>query len=399
MSDDNRDTKKFRCDIEGCTSRFNYKQVLDRHIVLKHSYARPFPCLICDKSFKTAGSLKEHKLSHIDEKNFGCDVCHKSFKTKKQLAAHSKFHTAQRTFVCSVCQKGFKMNQHLKKHSLICTPPISSQHSLSQQQVDALNINSFEYPAPTSLVGNTIVLEPVEFSDTRPTSAQNSLESLDTDPIAMQSHSTDPMIVSRRERPIRLTATLREKMENDRILSGSEDGLEVRMVDGKGRGIFATRLFKKDEFLAFYKSEMVREAEGLERMRRYRLEEKGNFLFKFKYNGSVYYMDATEEPTAGVASFARLMNHCHPLDNPNAKAALKVVNRKPHIIFRCTRDVHPGEEVCYDYNDHDEETYLRFPWMAALDDQAEWYAKLDAGILPATQSTQPDLVFQSQVLI
>lgn len=395
--------KRFVCSFENCGNAFDSKQVLDRHNARVHLNVRTIECDICQKLFKTKSNLFDHKQSHNIHLIFECDTCDKKFKAKKNLQMHKKTHTATRDFICAHCQRGFKLRHHLTNHQIKCQHIEVSQHTLNEHQTDALNIVAFEYPPSNSdvLLQQQVDPEPLAFMEIPVPDVldQPGDDSAINTADVIATADTDPILTSRRQQPRRVTKAMLERIMIDRILSGTEDGLETQMVEGKGRGVFTTRTFAKGEFIALYKSELVDEREGNMRVRAYRLGNMGNFMFKLKFNGSVFFLDATKEPPTGVLSFGRLMNHKHSRDNPNTKPVKKVIENKPYIIFVATREIPAGEEVSYDYLDHEQDTYLRFPWMAALDDQASVYARIAAGDQPATQSTQTQHTSHSQIMV
>ena len=78
-------------------------------------------CFLCQKTYVSKYTLKEHMKIHNGEKNFSCDVCdHKSY-TKKSIEIHRRKHFPP-AFKCDVCDKKFKhkisLNRHLKVHEV-----------------------------------------------------------------------------------------------------------------------------------------------------------------------------------------------------------------------------------------------------------------------------------------
>ena len=74
-----------------------------------HSGAKPYPCEICNKEFRTPSNLKTHKASHMIERKFFCKLCDKSFKLKQTLKKHELLHLEfSKPFTCGTCGSSFR---------------------------------------------------------------------------------------------------------------------------------------------------------------------------------------------------------------------------------------------------------------------------------------------------
>jgi len=91
--------------------------------------------------------------------------------------------------------------------------------------------------------------------------------------------------------------------------SQSWDGLEVVAdLPGRGRGVRVTRLFQAGEVVCDYSGELLSHKAGKAKFQS-TPENSMGFMYEFKYLGTSYWRDATEElPGPG-----RLINHskCH----------------------------------------------------------------------------------------
>ncbi|KAJ8927934.1 hypothetical protein NQ314_019565 [Rhamnusium bicolor] len=64
-----------------------------------------YECRICNQSFKTVYSFKNHNIKHTGVKPFSCDFCNKGFLTKWAVMIHMRVHTGDKPLSCDVCQK------------------------------------------------------------------------------------------------------------------------------------------------------------------------------------------------------------------------------------------------------------------------------------------------------
>lgn len=147
----------YSCDI--CEITCDQKNKIERHIVGKHSFHRPFQCTACSKSFKYKCDLKAHMLVHTDldsTRLHRCDKCDYVSKVKNNLKAHyTRKHTDDFKFSCEQCGKRFKMEWDLKFHIAthqnsehmcdICGQFYKSDYSLNKhRRVSHLNNYKFQ---------------------------------------------------------------------------------------------------------------------------------------------------------------------------------------------------------------------------------------------------------------
>eukprot|EP00794_Sanderia_malayensis_P006039 gene6039-6741_t len=110
-------TKLFKCKV--CSEGFYTEEKLNKHTEKEtHSY----PCEHCGKVLVSKASLQRHKVVH-GEKTHICDVCNRAFKTARDMKNHKLgVHSEEKNFVCESCGKGFARREKLKRHSLIHSP-------------------------------------------------------------------------------------------------------------------------------------------------------------------------------------------------------------------------------------------------------------------------------------
>ncbi|XP_046872650.1 lysine methyltransferase 5Ab isoform X2 [Hypomesus transpacificus] len=144
---------------------------------------------------------------------------------------------------------------------------------------------------------------------------------------------------------------------DDLIRNGVEEGLLVKDIEGKGRGIFAVRDFKKGEYVVEYHGDLVLLADAKKREDRYAQDpETGCYMYYFQYHGKNYCVDATKES----GRMGRLINHSKM---GNCQTKLHGINGAPHLILVASRDVQADEELLYDYGDRSKASISAHPWL------------------------------------
>ncbi|KAK1893379.1 N-lysine methyltransferase KMT5A-A [Dissostichus eleginoides] len=141
------------------------------------------------------------------------------------------------------------------------------------------------------------------------------------------------------------------------IKNDIEEGLQIKHIEGKGRGIFAATGFKKAEFIVEYHGDLLQLAEAKEREAKYALDpQKGCYMYYFQYHTKTYCVDATEE----TGRLGRLINHSK---NGNCQTRLHAIDGSPHLILVASREIKAEEELLYDYGDRSKASVLAHPWL------------------------------------
>ena len=79
--------KQHRLNQFECDRAFNYRKGLSTHISNVHpKYLHT--CGTCGNTFKTKGTLKRHKIIHMEEKPFSCEICGKGFTQNSNMKNH-----------------------------------------------------------------------------------------------------------------------------------------------------------------------------------------------------------------------------------------------------------------------------------------------------------------------
>ncbi|KAH0626344.1 hypothetical protein JD844_001280 [Phrynosoma platyrhinos] len=76
---------------------------------------RPFQCDMCERSYKHAGSLINHKQTHKTGL-FHCSVCQKQFYNLMALKNHNRTHFESKRYRCPECPKAFRLQKQLASH-------------------------------------------------------------------------------------------------------------------------------------------------------------------------------------------------------------------------------------------------------------------------------------------
>uniref|UniRef100_A0A670JMG5 C2H2-type domain-containing protein n=1 Tax=Podarcis muralis TaxID=64176 RepID=A0A670JMG5_PODMU len=76
---------------------------------------RPFQCDVCERSYKHAGSLINHKQTHKTGL-FHCGVCQKQFFNLMALKNHNRTHFETKRYRCPECPKAFRLQNSAAKH-------------------------------------------------------------------------------------------------------------------------------------------------------------------------------------------------------------------------------------------------------------------------------------------
>ncbi|XP_055367656.1 lysine methyltransferase 5Ab isoform X2 [Betta splendens] len=169
---------------------------------------------------------------------------------------------------------------------------------------------------------------------------------------------TDYFPIRRSNRKTKAELKIEEhKHIDDLIKNGIEEGMEIQQIEGKGRGIFATRDFKKGEFVVEYHGDLLELAEAKRREAQYaRDPQTGCYMYYFQYQCKTYCVDATRE----TGRLGRLLNHSK---TGNCQTKLHAIDGVPHLILVTSRDIKAKEELLYDYGDRSKDSILAHPWL------------------------------------
>ncbi|CAH1099551.1 unnamed protein product [Psylliodes chrysocephalus] len=177
---------------------------------------------------------------------------------------------------------------------------------------------------------------------------------------AIENHKLTEYFPVRRSVRKTTKTVLEEKQRNLELIlkKGIEEGLEIRIFEGKGRGIVASKDFVKGDFVIEYSGDLIDPIEAKLREEQYsRDQNTGCYMYYFKHNGQQYCVDATAES----GKLGRLVNHSR---NGNLMTRTLMIDNKPRLVLIAKENIKIGEEVLYDYGDRSKESLQHHPWLA-----------------------------------
>ncbi|GAB1599099.1 N-lysine methyltransferase KMT5A-A-like [Argonauta hians] len=179
-----------------------------------------------------------------------------------------------------------------------------------------------------------------------------------TDNVQGQTSVTDYFPVRRSNRQTKkVLETKRYQDIESAILNKTEEGLKVVNFKGKGRGVIATRSFKKGEFVVEYAGDLLSYPAAKDRERIYASDPGfGCYMYYFVYNSKHYCVDATDES----GRLGRLINHSR---SGNCQTKLVGIKGRPYLILVASRNIDEGEELLYDYGDRSKASLAAHPWL------------------------------------
>lgn len=108
----NDDKRPFQCNI--CQKRFKSKGTLHSH---KYTHSSgPQKCDQCDKISPNMNALKTHVRSVHCESNYKCHICEKTFKLHTALRDHISMHMGTKNYKCSFCDETFIWRMNMYAH-------------------------------------------------------------------------------------------------------------------------------------------------------------------------------------------------------------------------------------------------------------------------------------------
>uniref|UniRef100_A0A2I2Y5M3 N-lysine methyltransferase KMT5A n=1 Tax=Gorilla gorilla gorilla TaxID=9595 RepID=A0A2I2Y5M3_GORGO len=156
---------------------------------------------------------------------------------------------------------------------------------------------------------------------------------------------TDFYPVRRSSRKSKAELQSEERKRIDELIeSGKEEGMKIDLIDGKGRGVIATKQFSR-----------ITDAKKREALYAHD-PSTGCYMYYFQYLSKTYCVDATRETNC----LGRPINHSK---RGNCQTKLHDIDGVPHLILIASQDMAAGEELLYDYGDRSKASIEAHPWL------------------------------------
>ncbi|XP_034837935.1 zinc finger protein 391-like [Maniola hyperantus] len=104
----------FKCNK--CNLLYKTMQLLKEHILTHKEDKKKYVCESCGRVFTRNDYLLKHKLTHTGEKQHGCPHCSFRATQRSSLVVHIRKHTGERPYQCSVCPQQCVSSSNLRAH-------------------------------------------------------------------------------------------------------------------------------------------------------------------------------------------------------------------------------------------------------------------------------------------
>lgn len=90
-----------KCEL--CDRLFTNKKYLRNHVKSVHEMLNEFKCIVCDNIFSSVVACQTHMLNHTNSKKFQCEKCPYSTNDGSGFRRHLKVHDNTKTYECRNC--------------------------------------------------------------------------------------------------------------------------------------------------------------------------------------------------------------------------------------------------------------------------------------------------------
>ncbi|XP_014359734.2 uncharacterized protein LOC106711842 [Papilio machaon] len=138
---------------------------LRAHLLI-HSGKKPYPCVICNKSFTTKWNLKLHRWTHMSRsaKPFKCHLCKGAFIRYTEYISHMNSHKSLRPYTCNYCGcqfiRKYNCQRHVREHEMakkfVCkVPECGKSFHRSYYLSEHMKVHSGARPFSCNICGKT----------------------------------------------------------------------------------------------------------------------------------------------------------------------------------------------------------------------------------------------------
>ncbi|XP_055707149.1 zinc finger protein OZF-like [Phlebotomus papatasi] len=131
---------------EVCAKIFRCKNLFKQHVAEHTSQREPrVPCTVCGKMFKHRIAMRKHMQRHNTSGPLECPICQRVAPNRPALTEHIKYkHKALRVHKCTLCERSFKTALSLKEHMASHTGQVLYQCLFCPKQFNS-NANYFRH--------------------------------------------------------------------------------------------------------------------------------------------------------------------------------------------------------------------------------------------------------------
>ena len=115
-------SERVQCKHKGCLEVFSNEMEFSDHLKKTFNHGHSQACVKCGKFFRSSEGYKIHyKTKHLGyHGNFGCNKCGRYFLTPTFLKQHMVSHSNERPHVCKHCKKSYKHKYEWLRHERTC---------------------------------------------------------------------------------------------------------------------------------------------------------------------------------------------------------------------------------------------------------------------------------------
>ena len=140
-----------------------FSTIRNNHLKLSKHLTKSFrKSLSCEKQFRVRADLKQHIVTHSDDRPFSCQKCDKSFKYSQSRNQHMKRHELGLTFVCEKCPNTYNSRQGLHQHKKSRHEKITEVKTNDEPNYKSSHVDTYIEEDKPAVESNNINFEEIE---------------------------------------------------------------------------------------------------------------------------------------------------------------------------------------------------------------------------------------------